>query len=186
MNDSKLEIIIGPMFSGKSSTLIRTLNVYHQVGLRVLYINHIIDTRSKNHFSTHDTTIQTIQNFDTLKTDSLNKFGEEISSYEVVGIDESQFFDDLEVCKEWVDHGTSVIVCGLCGDFKRKKFGKILDLIPHSDSVIKLNAWCQKCTRKGKLKEAIFTQRVNEQQSQTIVGGKDKYLPVCRNCYHRD
>ena len=79
-----------------------------------------------------------------------------------------------------VDHYKKhVFECGLDGDFKRNKFGQILDLIPLCDNVIKLKAVCQNCKKC----DAIYTHRKTNDTAQTIVAEKDMYSALCRNCY---
>jgi thymidine kinase len=95
-------------------------------------------------------------------------------------INEGQFFDDLfEVVNDMINHGKQVYVCGLDGDFERKKFGQILDLIPLCDKVSKLTTLCAIC-KNGTL--GIFTTRLTSEKEQTIIGS-DSYIPVCRDCY---
>ena len=76
--------------------------------------------------------------------------------------------------------GEKVYVCGLDGDFQRKKFGSILDIIPLADDVIKIKAICTEC----KSKDAIFTYRISQEKTQTIIGGSESYKPLCRFCYN--
>ena len=71
-----------------------------------------------------------------------------------------------------------VYVCGLDGDFQRKKFGSILDIIPLCDDVIKLKAICKKC----KMADGIFTKRLSKEKRQTVIGS-EIYTSLCRNCY---
>ena len=73
-----------------------------------------------------------------------------------------------------------VYVCGLDGDFERKKFGQILDLIPLCDTVTKLTSLCSLCKNGTK---GIFSKRITSETEQTVVGS-DNYIPVCRNCYN--
>ena len=75
--------------------------------------------------------------------------------------------------------GNKVYVCGLDGDFQRKKFGQILDLIPLCDKVTKLTSLCSIC-KNGKA--GIFSMRLTVETCQTLVGS-DNYIPVCRECY---
>jgi thymidine kinase len=75
--------------------------------------------------------------------------------------------------------GNKVYVCGLDGDFQRKKFGQILDLIPLCDKVTKLTSLCSIC-KNGK--QGIFSMRLTVETCQTLVGS-DNYIPVCRDCY---
>ena len=96
-----------------------------------------------------------------------------------------QFFTDLyDFCVAAVEKDAkSVIISGLDGDFKRKSFGQILDLIPLADRVDKLTALCTKC-RDGTA--AIFSKRFAKCTDQIAVGGLDSYIPVCRRHYHVD
>lgn len=70
-------------------------------------------------------------------------------------------------------------MCGLDGDFKRRKFGSILDIIPLCDDLIKLKAICHKCKKK----DGIFTHRITEEKIQTVIGS-DNYISLCRTCYN--
>jgi thymidine kinase len=100
----------------------------------------------------------------------------------VILINEGQFFPDLEeFVKKLLLNGKKVYVCGLDGDFERKKFGQILDLIPLCDKVTKLTSLCSMC-KNGTL--GIFSKRITSEQIQTVVGC-DNYIPVCRNCYDK-
>ena len=107
-----------------------------------------------------------------------------ITCYEeahLIAIDEAQFFPDLlDFCTRAADEdGKEIIIAGLDGDFKRRKFGQVLDLIPHADNVTKLTARCAKCASPG-----LFSLRISSEEDTTLIGGKDKYLPVCRVHYN--
>ncbi|KAL6197829.1 hypothetical protein ACLB2K_027622 [Fragaria x ananassa] len=109
------------------------------------------------------------------------KFG--LDAYEqldVIGIDEAQFFGDLyDFCCEAADHdGKKVIVAGLDGDYLRRSFGSVLDIIPLADSVTKLSSRCELCG-----KPAFFTLRKTEEIQTEVIGGADVYMPVCRKHY---
>lgn len=98
----------------------------------------------------------------------------------MVLINEGQFFGDLtSVVTELLQTRKKVYVCGLDGDFRRKKFGHILDLIPLCDKITKLTSLCSKC-RDGT--PGIFSMRLTDSTNQTMVGS-DTYIPVCRKCY---
>jgi len=74
-----------------------------------------------------------------------------------------------------------VLISGLDGDYKRNKFGEILDLIPHADNLIKLNALCAICNNGT---EAPFTWKYSEYQTDSIIDiSVDKYIPLCRKHY---
>jgi thymidine kinase len=101
---------------------------------------------------------------------------------EVILINEGQFFDDLEeFVKLMLSRGKKIYVSGLDGDFERKKFGQILDLIPLCDKVTKLTSLCSLCKDGTR---AIFSKRLTSETVQTVVGS-DNYIPVCRSCYEK-
>jgi thymidine kinase len=103
-----------------------------------------------------------------------------VATSRVILINEGQFFPDLyDFVNELLKADKKVYVCGLDGDFERKKFGNILDLIPLCDKVRKLTSLCSIC-KDGT--PAIFSMRLTEEKEQTIVGS-DNYIPVCRKCY---
>lgn len=181
MERGRLELILGPMFSGKSTRVIEISNRYESIGRNVLNITHIIDNRYGNGVISSHNKIQKkaicIEHLmDIISTDNYIKS-------EIILIEEGQFFIDLiEFVKISVDiHKKHVIVAGLNGDFRREKFGSILDLIPLSENVEMLTAFCKKCN-DGTL--AHFTKRIIlEKDSQTLVGSDDIYIPVCRFHY---
>ncbi len=72
-----------------------------------------------------------------------------------------------------------IIVAALDGNFRRQPFGKILDIIPLAESVIKLSAICMKCQS-----DASFSKRITEETEENLVGGSDIYTVLCRECYH--
>ena len=94
MNPS-LELIIGPMFSGKTSELIRQLVTYSKANLKVLYINSNLDTRCKEAFSTHNSSLSPTQNINMIKVVNLKDACDLVADADVIGIDEAQFFPDL-------------------------------------------------------------------------------------------
>ena len=107
--------------------------------------------------------------------------------YDVIGIDETQFFSKniVDFVLQLVEkHNKYVIVSGLDGDFRRNKFGHLLDLIPFADNVTKLHAYCKPCAENKKtLVTALFTNYQNDTHETVIVGAGEKYQPVCRKCY---
>lgn len=99
---------------------------------------------------------------------------------DVIGIDEAQFFGDLvEFCREAADvEGKTVIVAGLDGDYLRRRFGSVLDLVPIADTVTKLASRCEVCGKR-----ASFTLRKTEERETELIGGAEVYMPVCRSHY---
>jgi thymidine kinase len=182
-NSGYLELIIGPMFSGKTSRLVEVYKQCKFCNISVSVINHSIDKRYDNELlSTHDkikipcTQTERISEFwnETNLTDNL--IGD------VILINEGQFFEDLYECViDMLEKGKKVYICGLDGDFERKKFGAILDLIPLCDKVNKLTSLCSIC-KNGT--PGIFSMRLTNEKEQTVVGS-DNYIPVCRKCYNK-
>jgi thymidine kinase len=99
---------------------------------------------------------------------------------DVIIINEGQFFEDLlPAINHMLQHNKKIYVGGLDGDFERKKFGQILDLIPLCDKVTKMTSLCGIC-KNGTL--GIFSKRITSEKEQTVVGSNN-YIPVCRNCF---
>ena len=178
---SLLELIVGPMFSGKTTRLIDRYNdaKLNCTDDEILVINHVIDSqRYKNnkvvsHNGIEIPAISIAKLSEATEQVKMNKYLRHIF------INEGQFFEDL---KEWVINVLDttdiwVIICGLDSDFKREKFGQLWDLIPHAHSVNKLYGKCNNCPCTS-----IFTHRVSQDQGQLVVGTSN-YIPVCRECY---
>lgn len=185
-NYATLDLIMGPMYSGKSTELIRRLSIFSEMGLRVLYINSKIDTRSDDSFSTHSPVIQSLGKIVSHKVENLSEFSNDYGNYDVVGIDEGQFFKDLQgfVLKMVENYNIKVIVAGLNVDSDRKAFGDMISLVQYCDDITKLNPCCLQCSLKNKqLIPALFTKKITENTDRIIVGGKNEYIPVCRKCY---
>lgn len=181
---SRLELIVGPMMASKSTELITRLSKYAALGLRILYINSSLDTRSSSSLSTHNPTLILSSFITSTKADVLSSV--DISFFDVIGIDEGQFFSDLLLAGEWANT-KHVIVAGLDGDAEQRQFGQMINLLPLADEIVKLNALCKSCFRRDGSKEpAPFTMRVNSQsqsaETNIDIGGADKYEAVCRKC----
>lgn len=182
-----LDVIIGPMFSGKTNYLLKELTVFSIMGAKVLYINHSLDTRSEK-FSTHNPIIKEDTNhIEYIKTDNLKSLEKLCDNYMIIAIDEAQFFKELkDFVLELVENkGKRVIVAGLSGDFKRESFGEIVNIISYCDRITKLSSFCHTCAHNKKIKEAHFSHRiiVNNDKDLISVGGKTEYIPLCRECY---
>lgn len=177
----EIHVIVGPMFAGKTTTLLRRIKSESSNGRSVAIIKSNKDTRYGLHsIVTHDG-----DKFPCWPLADLSSFRQEFGSdaYEkldVIGIDEAQFFDDLyDFCRNAADYdGKIVVVAGLDGDYLRRRFGSVLDIIPLADSVTKLTARCEICGKR-----AFFTLRKTEEMQTELIGGADKYMPVCRNHY---
>ena len=180
-----LELILGPMFSGKTSKI---LDLYKQCefsNIPVVVINHTSDKRySETMLSTHDLKmIPCIQASSLCDAMEILEIKNKINDATVILINEGQFFNDLyEWTKMMVEtNHKEIYICGLDGDFNRNKFGQILDLIPLCDKVTKIKSLCSMCKNGTK---ALFSLRVTEEKEQVLIGS-DCYKPVCRACYNK-
>jgi thymidine kinase len=181
-----LEIILGPMYSSKTTTLLEIYKKCKFCNISVAVINHSIDTRyNDSMLSTHDKImipcIQTtlLRNiWDYTNNNSENHIN--LRTADVILINEGQFFKDLyTVVEDMLICNKRVYICGLDSELERKKFGQILDLIPLCDKVTKLTSLCSQC-KDGT--PGIFSMRLTSEKQQTLVGS-DNYIPVCRKCY---
>jgi thymidine kinase len=175
-----LRLFVGPMYAGKTSKLIETYKEAIKNKQNVIVLTHSSEIRySIDQLSTHDQKQISCFKYDKINTFVQDKH-DDISHSQVILIDEAQFFEDLIEIRELVDtHHKHIFVFGLDGDFKRNKFGHILDLIPVCDSVEKLTAKCNMCNNK-----AIFSRRIISSEQQVLVGSSESYQPMCRKCYN--
>ncbi|KAD6794418.1 hypothetical protein R6Q59_021577 [Mikania micrantha] len=178
--EGEIHVIVGPMFAGKTTTLLRRIESESSNGRNVAIIKSSKDTRyGLDSIVTHDGERLSCWPLTALSSFK-ERFGlEAYHQLEVIGIDEAQFFEDLyDFCVKAADHdGKTVIVAGLDGDYLRRSFG-VLDIIPIADSVTKLRARCELCG-----KPAAFTLRKTEETERELVAGADVYMPVCRHHY---
>jgi thymidine kinase len=176
----EFHIYTGPMFSGKSSELLRQMSRYKAIGKRVLLINHSNDTRTDDFIETHNHHKQ-----EAIKVTHLMELVNKdmLQEYDIIAIDEAQFFTDLKEFILAIERTDKIVyVAGLDGDSNRNPFGQILDCIPLCDSVVKLRA-LDMITCDGNTK-APFTKRiVNKNNLQIQIGAKESYKAVSRENY---
>lgn len=187
-----LSVTLGPMWSGKTSTLVDKYKQCILCDIKTLPINYAFDTRyGDNVISTHDERkipCSMVNKLSDISNICECELTEDFTQSKVILINEAQFFKDI---KEWVIcavemHNKHIYICGLDGDFKKEPFGNFLELIPYCDEIVKLKSICMNC----KVKPAIFTQRINDpaisndaEKTKKIVIGTRNYKPLCRSCY---
>jgi len=190
-----LELIVGPMYSGKTSKLLEVYKQCNFCDITVCVINHSLDKRYHNSMLTsHDKIMIPCLNVDNLSNLWFNNGEIDLTSFsdntehkfirnaEVILINEGQFFRDLHyVVNDMLKNNKVVYICGLDGDFERKRFGELLDLIPLCDKVTKLTSLCSLC-KNGT--PGIFSKRLSNETEQTVIWSKN-YIPVCRICYDK-
>lgn len=172
-----IEVITGSMFSGKTEELIRRLRRAQFSGLRVEIFKSSFDKRySENRIVSHDE-----NSIISTPVDNASAILLLAADVDVVGIDEAQFFDSsiTGICNSLADEGVRVVVAGLDMDFMGNPFGPMPQLLSIADFVTKLHAICMRC---GNLAQYSF--RKSDESQVVLVGEKDKYEPLCRNCYN--
>ena len=204
-----LEIIKGPMFSGKTNRLINIQRAFaeHYPEYGTMVINHTNDDRyGASDLSSHD--MQKTPCVRVRELGELIHFGtygeiddgtnENIAAFigcRVIFINEGQFFDDIT---EWVatvveKYNKNVYVCGLNCDYRRQKYGNWVDLESICDSIVMLRSECKRCKDKNVNNinnninninnNAIFSHRITGEKGRDVIG-YNNYIPVCRKCYH--
>ena len=180
---STLEIIIGPMFAGKTTSFINSINKCRQNNnSNILIINHSFDTRYGNdEIATHDGTKIPCYSFTNLsELFEHNIIMQKFETVTDIFIDEAQFFPDLyNIVKTLLlNYKKNILIAGLDGDYKQEAFGtsRMLDLIPYATKITKLLAKCTVCNN-----DAPFTKRLTNSNDKILVGGADAYQPVCIN-----
>jgi thymidine kinase len=176
----RIEVIVGPMFSGKSEELIRRLKRARIARQRVACFKPDIDLRyhrtaiASHSSQTHDAV--TIASVAELRRTLYRQMPE----IEVVGIDEAQFLDDsiVQLAGELVHLDKRVILAGLDTTFTGDPFGPIPALMAISDEVTKLSAVCMVCGAP-----AIHTQRLGKSRELVVVGAAGVYEARCRTCF---
>ncbi|KJE98008.1 thymidine kinase [Capsaspora owczarzaki ATCC 30864] len=111
----------------------------------------------------------------------LQDIATEARHFNVIGIDEGQFFPDVvEFSEQMAKAGKTVIVAALDGTFQRKPFGRVLELVPLAESVVKLTAVCMNCAN-----DAPFTKRLGAETAIEVIGGQESYMAACRECFDK-
>jgi thymidine kinase len=187
-----LEIICGPMFSGKSTHLIKTIKLLSK--FKLLIIKSSLDIRyNSNAITTHNKECVSCIVTNSLE-DIENNYN--IKEYDYIIIDEAQFIDDLDIyVSKWLDlYKINIILAGLNCDYNRNPIGKIINLFSIADNIIILKAHCKLCDLQNNLQNnnAIFSHLLqnsnlqnNNLQSNILIGGDDKYMSLCRIHYNQ-
>jgi thymidine kinase len=171
-----IEIITGSMFSGKTEELIRRLRRAQFAGLKVEIFKPSLDTRySETRVVSHDE--KSIVSTPVDNASAILLFSGDV---DVVGIDEAQFFDSsiVDVCNKLADDGIRIVIAGLDMDFMGKPFGPMPALLAIAEYITKVHAICMRC---GNL--AQYSYRKSEEAQVVLLGEKNLYEPLCRDCY---
>ena len=177
-----LELILGPMWSGKTSRLLDLQKQYEVCGVSSLFINYSGDADrgvQPGSVVSHDGRRSSCRTVATLA----DVPDAELQAADVLLVNEAQFFPDAAV---WIqravdEHGKRVHAAGLDGDFLRRPFGTWLELVPLADTISKLRAFCGGC----RTREALFSHRTCNSTKVELIGADTMYRPLCRVCYLR-
>ena len=172
-----IEVICGPMFSGKSEELIRRLRRAMIARKRVEVFKPTIDNRySDNEIVSHGDLRMNSQ-----VVSNATEITERIDwRSEVVGIDEANFIGPqlVVVAQRLADSGKQVIISGLDTDYLGRPFPPIPDLLAQAESITKTLAICVRCGNPAK-----HTQRLRGSDDLIVVGASDMYEARCRRCF---
>ena len=173
----KLNLIIGPMFSGKSTLLLSRYRRYKIAGKNCLLIKYAKDDRYESNEAmivTHDKL--SYRAVACLRLADLDQY---VNNFDVICIDEIQFYPDAaEYCDLWANRGKTIEASGLSGDFRRKPFEQISMLVAIADDIEHVKAVC----RESGL-DAPFSKRISAEVEQEVIGGEDKYIAVSREIF---
>lgn len=179
-----LTLLIGCMFAQKTTELLRRVRRYKSIGYKVLVVNYIGDTRyGEECIASHDKEVEKAVCVDKLKSiDTMVRSGE----YNVIAIDEGQFFTDLyEYITDWSDNlPVHIVISGLDGNSERQPFGDMLRLIPYAEEVERLNAFCSECKDGTVATYSKYFGVVGKDENGVAIGGAEAYRPVCRKHYN--
>ncbi len=169
-----IQLIVGPMFAGKSSEMYRLLRREDKAKKSVLVLRHDVDNRD---FVTHD---KATMPFEYTITPSLREVDSEVQNYDVIGVDEGQFFPQLvKYTNKWANEGRKVVVAGLSGTSEMKQWKSIRDLYGLADTVTRLNAVCSECgSDHGSYSYLID----GEKEDYLLIGDSNRYAALCRPC----
>lgn len=179
-----LEVICGPMYSGKSEELMRRLRRAQIAGRSTVLIKPMIDNRYSDEdvVSHNGLKMPAIA----LDTDDLEGFYDVAGDYQVVGVDEIQFFGEwAQMAVNAIAEYKTIIVSGLDMTFRQEPFGIMPNLLATGDSILKLTAICHKCGSE----QGVYTQRLVDgapapfDGPTVVVGGMESYEARCRECF---
>lgn len=172
-----VEVIAGPMFSGKSEELIRRVTRYRLARIPTQTFKPTVDDRYAGEEVVSHSRLSVPAEPVADSADLLRRVGDRTV---VVGIDEGQFFDEglVDAVELLAAAGKRIVVAGLDLDYLGRPFGPIPQLMLRAEYVVKTLAVCHRCGGP-----ALFTQRVVDSDELVVIGATDAYEARCRRCY---
>ena len=177
-----LEVICGPMFSGKSEEMIRRLRRAEIAGQRVVIFKPAIDDR----YDASDVVSHAGARMRAVPIRSSAEIATKAEGFDVVAIDEAQFLGEgvVPTALALADRGVRVVVAGLDQDFRRLPFGPMPELLAHAEFVDKLQAVCHRCGGPATTTQRLVDGRPAPYSGATIVvGANEQYEARCRDCH---
>ena len=178
-----LEVISGCMFAGKTEELIRRIKVLEYAKKKIAVFKPKIDNRySEENIVSHAGS--SVKSFSIENTHEIFNYIDD--SYDVIAIDEVQFFDEeiVEICDYFADRGKRVMVAGLDMDFRGVPFGVMPQLFTHAEFVTKLTAVCTKCGAPATRSQRLINGKSAQYDDPIIlVGASEQYEARCRHCH---
>lgn len=176
-NNGFIRLYIGPMFSGKTTALLEDYKRFGIAKKKCLLVKHTIDDRNDKNIITHSNIKYDVG----IECEYLITLDSEVHNYDVICIDEIQFFPDGDVyCDKWANEGLIVICAGLSGDFNKRPFEVVSKLISKAEEIIKKSAVCQYSGY-----DASYSYKTCNRQQIIDIGASDKYTATDRNTYLR-
>lgn len=171
-----LKLFIGPMYAGKTTHLIEHIN-QESIVLDFSESSECFNGTLTSHKKEKVNCIKIHRLCDLFITTSIDIIDQFRKTKRIL-INEAQFFSDLlEFIKTIEKYNVEIFVYGLDGDFERKPFGQILNIIPYCNEVVKLNGSCYYCNQPS-----LFSKRIVNNKEQYLTD-ETAYRPVCRKCY---
>jgi thymidine kinase len=177
-----LEVICGPMFSGKSEEMIRRLRRAEIAGQRVVIFKPRIDDR----YDATDVVSHAGARMRAVPIASVSEIAARAAGFDVVGIDEAQFLGEeiVVTALDLADRGVRVVVAGLDQDFRRLPFGPMPELLSHAEFVDKLQAVCHRCGGPATTTQRLVDGEPAPYSGDTVVvGAAEQYEARCRGCH---
>ena len=176
INSGWIEVICGPMFSGKTEELIRRLVRSQFAKQKVAIFKPKTDDRYSDDFIVSHNK----RRIKSIIVDSSKEILNYKDKADVFGIDEAQFFGKnlIKISNDLANSGKRVVIAGLDKDYSANSFGPIQELMIDAEYVTKVNAICMSCGNP-----ASFTKRISSEKDLVVVGEADKYEARCRNCF---
>jgi len=184
-----INLVIGPMFAGKTTELVRLLDRAFRAKKRCLVIRNICDERNSEEYVDTHSGIK-YSKCKVIKTDKLTSV--DVSCYDLIAVDEIQFFQDIDDVIMFIKlvNNREIIMTGLAGDYRQKPFSTISAIIPYCDEITKLKANCDVCGKDANYNKIVemLNMSTNSDLDSSAgiikVGGKTTFIPVCFECLY--